>query len=156
MELVLAIAIFAIGSIVAGNMIIDATTATRIDVDKAEAVQIAREGIEAVTSIRDSATFASTTDPTSFSVLSIASPKGLTAGAGGYGWTFSSSPFDVVDTKFNRSIYVTLTPASAPFNSTSYAVVTSTVSWNNARNATDTVSLSTILTNWRFARPAGM
>ncbi len=159
MELVLAIGIFAIGSIVAGNLLIDANTSTRIDLDKTEAVQIAREGIEAVTSIRDSGTSASTTDNTAFSVPfspCVPGPCGLTAGGGGFGWSFSGNASDTVDTKFHRSIRISLSPASAPFTSASYATVTSTVTWLNARNATDSVSLVTILTNWHLARPTGM
>lgn len=159
LELVLAIAIFAIGSIVAGNLLIDANTATRIDLDKAEAVQIAREGLEAVTSIRDSATNASTTDTGAFSTalsISGAGPRGLQSGVGGFGWAFAASTSDLVDTKFFRSITLTLTPSTGPFTSTSYANVTSTVVWNNARGVTDSVTLNTVLTNWRLARPTGM
>ncbi|MEI6396901.1 MAG: prepilin-type N-terminal cleavage/methylation domain-containing protein [Candidatus Taylorbacteria bacterium] len=139
LELVLSISIFAIGSIAAGNLLIDANTATRIDLDKTEAVQIAREGIEAVTSIRDSG----------FENLIISGPHGLTSGGGGYGWVFSASTSDTVDTRFSRSITITLNPASS-FTSTSTATVVSTVSWTNARSVTDFVSLTTILTNWRL------
>ena len=139
MELVLAIAIFSIGSIVAGNLIIDANTSTRVDLDKAEAVLIAREGIEAVASIRDA----------NFSNLATTTwPHGLVTGSGGYGWAFSSATSTVVDTKFYRSIYISLNPASAPFTSTSTAIATSTVSWTSARGFTDSVSLITVFTNW--------
>ncbi len=144
LELVLAIAIFAIGSIVAGNLIIDANTSTRIDLDKAEAVQIAREGIEAVTSIRDSG-FANIATTTPW-------PHGLMAGPSGScsdcGWAFSPASSTVVDTRFYRSIYITLTPSSAPFTSISTANVTSTVAWINARGFSDSVSLNTVFTNW--------
>ena len=159
LELVLAISIFAIGSIVAVNLIIDANTSTRVDLDKAEAVQIAREGIEAVTSIRDSATNASTTDATAFATpfsSCVPGPCGLASGAGGYGWVFSGTASDTVDVKFHRSLTITLNPASAPFTSASMAMVTSTVTWTSARNVPDSVSLTTILTNWRLARPTGM
>jgi len=142
LELVLAIAIFAIGSIVAGNLIIDANTSTRIDLDKAEAALIAREGIEAVASIRDSG----------FANLTMSSwPHGLTSGSGGFGWVFSASTSDIVDTKFFRSIYITLDPTSAPFTSVSTATATSTVSWTNARGIIDSVSLVTVFTNWHQA-----
>ena len=139
LELVLSISIFAIGSIVAGNMIIDANTSTRVDLDKAEAVQIAREGIEAVTSIRDSG----------FANLSISGSHGLASGGGGYGWVFSASTSDLVDSKFYRSITIALNPTSN-FTSTSTATATSTVTWVSARNKTDSVSLTTVLTDWRL------
>ena len=143
MELVLAIAIFAIGSIVAGNLMIDANTATRIDLDKAQAVLIAREGIEAVTSIRDA----------NFAYLSTSTwPHGLESGGGGFGWAFSTATSTVVEAKFYRSIYITLNPTS-DFTSTSTAIATSTVTWENARGVSDSVSLTTVLTNWRQANP---
>lgn len=141
MELVLAIAIFAIGSIVAGNLMIDANTATRVDLDKSEAILIAREGIEAVTSIRDSG----------FANLVISGPHGLESGPGGFGWVFSAGTSTVVNTKFYRSISLTLNPAAAPFTSTSSVIATSTVTWESARGEEDSVSLTTILTNWRQA-----
>jgi len=161
MELVLAIAIFAIGSIVAGNLLVDANTSTRIDLDKLEAVQIAREGIEAVGNIRDFGTNASTTDNTAFSVpfsSCIPGPCGLATSSvsGTSFWYFNGNSSSTVDTKFHRSIRLSLSPSSAPFTSASYATVTSTVTWTNARNVADSVSLVTILTNWRLARPTGM
>ena len=142
MELVLAIAIFSIGSIVAGKMLIDANTSTRSDLDKSEAILIAREGIEAVTSIRDSG----------FSNLIISGAHGLASGPGGFGWVFAASTSDIVDVKFFRSITITLNPASN-FTSTSTAIATSTVSWMNARSVNEVVTLTTVLTNWRQPGP---
>ena len=138
MELVLAIAIFGMGSIVAGRLLIDANISTRVDIDKAEAISIAREGIEAVTAIRDS----------SFENLVQSSwPRGLALGLGGSGWAFSSLASDIKD-KFDRSITVTLDPASS-FTSTSTATVVCNVTWTSARNVQDSVSLTTVLTDWK-------
>ncbi len=158
MELVLAIAIFAVGSMIAGNLLVDANTSTRVVLDKAEAVQIAREGIEAVTSIRDSATNISTTDTSAFAsqAFNVTGAHGLASGGGGYGWAWSGNASDTVATKFSRSITVTLNPLSAPFTSTSTATVVCTVAWTSARGLIDMVSLTSVLTNWRLARPAGL
>ena len=57
LELVLAIAIFALSSVATGYLIIDANAATDANSKKVTATLLAREGIEAVRSIRDASGF---------------------------------------------------------------------------------------------------
>lgn len=149
LELVLAIAIFAIGSIITGNLLIDANTATRQDLDKAQAAIIAREGIEAVTSIRDA----------DFDCLVVSAGTHGLSNPTGFAWKLnpSSGTTDVNDTKFLRGISIVTNPAGlTTFTSTSTALLTSAVTWLNARNATDTVTLTTVLTNWRVSSTDGV
>ena len=148
LELVLALSIFAIGSVVAGYMIIDANTSTRQNIGKAEALLIARDSIEAVMSIRDA-------DFCELYAASNNNPNGLTNLSGFY-WDFIHGIGDTVDGKYLRQVFVTMDPDfTNTFTSTSTATVKVVVKWvsprtNNTSDYTDEVSLSTILSNWRY------
>ena len=135
LELIVAIAIFSLGSLAAGYLILDASITSRLGVELSEATSVAREGIEAVGSIRDASY---TAMPTGAS-LSLRNVTGLA-------WSLDGSS-DIQLSKYTRiiSISKTVTGTSSQY----YAVVTSTVNWLNARNATDTVNLVTRFTNWR-------
>ena len=138
LELVLAISIFAVGSLAAGLLIIDANVSSRTGLDEAQSVLVAREGLEAVTAMRDQA----------FSNLVITSgPHGL-ANPSQYTWVFSGTS-DLNYNQFSRTIDISLNPPSAPFSSTSTATVSSTVAWVTAKGGYSTTTLTTILTNWR-------
>ncbi len=138
LELVLAIAIFSLGAMAAGYMMINASIVSRQGLENAEAVSIAREGIEAVTSMRDSG----------FSLLTDGS-HGLLL-SGGYAWSFTgTSSLATSNTKFRQSISIMNYNPDVTLSTRSYAIVTSTVTWTGASNKADSVSLVTILTNWR-------
>jgi prepilin-type N-terminal cleavage/methylation domain-containing protein len=146
LELVMALSFFAIGSLVAGLMIIDANTSTLQNIYKSEALLVAREGIEAVMFIRD-LNFCNLYDATS-------TPNGL-SNPTDESWVFSGTQ-DVVDGKYLRQVFITMDDnTSNTFTSTSTATVEVVVKWINPRtdqsDYTDQVSLSTILSNWRFS-----
>lgn len=139
LEVVVAVAIFALGAFAAGFLIVDGNTTTRLVIERNDAYLIAREGIEAVTSIRD-AGFNSIPGDTNNHGLS--NPTGLA-------WVFSGSSDSSQSGKYIRTVVFNKNPTSAPYTTTSSAAVTVTVLWTNAKGVPDTVSLSTILTDWR-------
>jgi prepilin-type N-terminal cleavage/methylation domain-containing protein len=142
MELVLALAIFGLGSIVAGNLMIDANVATRIDLDKSDATLIAREGIEAVTSIRDA----------DFDCLVVSSGTHGLSNPTGFNWVLNSTSgtSDTTNGKFVRTTTIVTIPTSGLMPITAVATSTVTVTWTDARSVSQSITLSTVLTNWRI------
>ena len=143
----MAITIFGLGSVVAGNLMIDANIATRIDLDKSDAMLIAREGIEAVTSIRDA----------DFDCLVVSAGTHGLSNPTGFVWVLNpvAGTSDTTNGKFVRTTTVVtsplvIPPATALFTSTSSATTSVTVSWDNARSINESITLSTVLTNWRI------
>lgn len=125
-EAVVAIAVFALIASVAYRTYTAANfLAERAD-QKSEALWLAEEGIEATRAIRNQ----------NFSTLT-AGNKGIALS--GNAWTFSGTS-DMAN-GFLRTIAIGVIDADT-------RSATSTVSWSD-RGATSTVSLSTILTNWR-------
>lgn len=131
LELVMAIAIFSMGAIAAGYLMIDASTTSNMALEKSYASSIAREGLEAISSMRDGG-FTSLTPGT----------YGLATTSNS--WIFSGSS-DISYAKYTRVVTISSPPGSG---TQQYVTVTSNVSWLNARGVTDNVSLTTVLTNW--------
>ncbi|MFA6446452.1 MAG: prepilin-type N-terminal cleavage/methylation domain-containing protein [Candidatus Paceibacterota bacterium] len=128
LELVLAVAVFSIGSIAIGYMLIDANNSAQMVSSRAEAILLSREGLEASRSIRDTS-FSDLTDGTHY----------LDSTSGN--WQFTDTP-GVIDEIYTRTIAV-----SSVDNYTK--LITSTVSWNSVLGSTKNISLKTHLTAWR-------
>jgi len=140
LELILAVTFFMLGSIAAGYLIINASVTTQQVIERNDAVLVAREGIEAVTSMRDggfTTTFTGRSGPNG-----VSNPTGIA-----WGWNGAES--DVVNSKYARSILVTLNPVVGPFPITATALIESRVTWVGANGKTDSVSLFTVLTNMK-------
>jgi prepilin-type N-terminal cleavage/methylation domain-containing protein len=132
LELVIAIAIFAFGSFAMGAMLIDSSVSTNISIERTEALFYAKEGLEAVRSIRDN-------DWNTVSALT----------DGNHGITISSSTWnfnnvaDTLNTKFTRTIYI-----SASSTASFLKNVAVTVDWPLQSGKLATTTLNTIVTNW--------
>ena len=135
LELVLAIAVFSVGSVAMATLLIDSNLSTKLSMDRTEALFYAKEGIEAVRIIRDN------------------NYAGLINGNHGLvssdtAWTFNADSSDSIENgKYTRVIRIIDTVGSAP--ATSSKTVISTVSWALTPERTASVSLTTLLTNWR-------
>lgn len=132
LELILAVAIFSLGSVALATLLIDANISTKLAIERTQALFYAKEGIEAVRAIRDN----------DWATLNVADgANGLTS-AGGT-WVFSGAS----DDPDGNSIYTRIITVDTV--STSTKSVISTISWdlNPARNVS--ISLETELTNWR-------
>lgn len=141
LELVLAISLFMLGSIAAGFLIINASVTTQQVIERNDAIAVSREGIEAVSSMRDGG-FTTTFTGKSGTASGLANPSGVQ-------WIWSGTTADTVNGKYSRSILVTLDPAVPPFAATSTALVESRVTWVGANGKADSVSLFTVFTNWK-------
>ncbi len=128
LELVLAIAIFSISSFAIVSLLIDSTTSTRFYSERIEAQLFAKEGIEAVKSIRDA----------DWSAL-IDGDHGIDD-SGGL-WVLSSSS-DLINDKYTRVINI--------FSENSYSkILTCTVSWNLTPVRNVNITLKTVITDWK-------
>lgn len=127
-EILFAIAIFVIGVVTVGYLLLDTQESLQKNIEFAQARLLAQEGIEASRSIIDH----------SFADLA-SGTHGLTLDHG----VWKLSPYSSDDTsKFTRAILVSdIDPQSKN--------ITSTVSWRDANGNQKEVSLSTYLTNWR-------
>ncbi len=146
LELVVALAVFSIGAIATGYLYIDSSVSSDQSFDRGEAGLLAKEGIEALISIRDR-------DFPTLASLNAGTTYYLVFENGLY-WVLSSTTIETLGSgnKFIRSIRVS--PYTGTVNpSKSYVVATSTVAWTNMRGVQNKESLSVILTNWRYERP---
>ncbi|MGB8815842.1 MAG: type II secretion system protein [Minisyncoccia bacterium] len=130
LEILLAIAIFTAGSIVVALLVINAGITMRYAEESSKALLYAKEGIEAMKSIRDQ----------SFSNL-----VGENVGNHGVSiidgrWSFSGSS-TLEENHYTRIISISTTTATT-------SKVTSTVSWNFTETKVNQVQLITYLTNW--------
>jgi prepilin-type N-terminal cleavage/methylation domain-containing protein len=128
LELILAIAIFSIGSVALATLLIDANLSTRLSGERTEALFYAKEGVEAVRSIRDSS-WSDLTDGT----------YGLSNIDGA--WALAADP-DLIDNKYTRSVEINET-------ATSTKSINVSVVWNVNPGRTASTSLLTILTDWK-------
>jgi prepilin-type N-terminal cleavage/methylation domain-containing protein len=128
LELILAIAIFSIGSVALATLLIDANLSTRLGGERTEALFYAKEGVEAVRSIRDNS-WSDLTDGT----------YGLSNIDGA--WALAADP-DLIDNKYTRSVEINET-------ATSTKSINISVVWNVNPGRTASTSLLTILTDWK-------
>lgn len=126
-ELLLAIAVFTIGASTLAALVFGGATTQRSAAERVKALAYAKEGIEAVRSIRDS----------SYGNLTGGS-HGLAVSGGRWGFSGASDTFEGL----SRTISVNT-------STTDFAYVTSTVSWSFTPRVTETVTLSTLFTNWQ-------
>ncbi|MBU1159758.1 GxxExxY protein [Patescibacteria group bacterium] len=126
-EVLVAVAIFIGGISLIGFLVIDAGIASRQASERTRALSLAKEGLEAVRSIRDNS-FANLVNGSHGLILS------------GNQWTFSGAS-DVQD-QFNRSITIT------EIDSNTKKIV-SNVNWQFSSNRPAEVELATYLTNWQ-------
>ncbi len=128
LELILAIAIFSIGSFAIATMLIDANLGTKLSTERTEALLFAKEGIEATRSIRDN-NWASLTNGV----------HGLSDSGGT--WIFWSSS-DLIDNKYTRAVTITEI-------STSTKNISVNVAWPLTPSRAASVTLETLFSNWR-------
>jgi prepilin-type N-terminal cleavage/methylation domain-containing protein len=128
LELILAIAIFSLGSVAMSTLLIDSNITTRLGTERTEALFYAKEGIEAVRSIRDN----------SWAGLEIGT-HGLDNS--GVAWAFSGA-LEEINGKYTRTVEVSSV-------STSTKNVSVNISWNITSGRTASTTLETVLTNWR-------
>jgi len=134
LELVLAVAIFSFSSFALATMIIDSNISTRLSADRTEALLYAKEGIEAVRSIRDNdwTTWVGTAD----------GDYGLLIDAASSTWIFDNSP-DRINDKYTRTI--TLDTNSEVDSSRDVSV---NISWDLTPGRIASTTLSTVFSNW--------
>lgn len=132
LELVLAIAIFSLGSIATATLLIDSNISTKLSLERTEALFYAKEGIEAVRSIRDN----------SFANL-IDGVHGLISSSTDQ-WEFTGDS-DLISDQYTRTVNITTGE-----HGTSTKDVSVTIEWalNPARNSS--VTLNTIFTDWKL------
>jgi prepilin-type N-terminal cleavage/methylation domain-containing protein len=131
LELVLAIAVFSLGSYAIATMLIDSNISTKLSIERTEALYYAKEGMEATRSIRDNTVWADF----------VANDYGLTDVSGS--WAFGGS-FDTIDSKYTRVVGV------EDVSSTTKNISV-TVSWPLTPARTASVVLNSLLTNWTSA-----
>ena len=135
LELVLAVAIFSFSSFALATMIIDSNISTRLSADRTEALLYAKEGVEAVRSIRDNdwATWVGTADGN----------HGLMINSANSTWAFNTSDSDLINDKYTRTVNL----ATDPLVPTSRDVSVN-ISWNLTPGRIASTTLSTIFSNW--------
>jgi prepilin-type N-terminal cleavage/methylation domain-containing protein len=133
-EILVAISIFLVFVIALNTTMSSVTKATRSSFNKERATVLAEEGLEAVRNIRDE----------NFANL-IAGAYGLSSDGG----TFSFSPTSDVTDIFTRILTIDTINGNQK-------KVTTTVSWADQTSPTNSVSLSTYLTNWRASLEIGL
>jgi prepilin-type N-terminal cleavage/methylation domain-containing protein len=136
LELVLAVAIFSFSSFALATMIIDSNISTRLSTDKTDALFYAKEGVEAVRSIRDNdwTAWASTTDGNyGLSINTVGSSSA---------WIFNGAS-DLIDNKYTRTVNI----ATDPVVPTSKDV-TVNIAWDLTPGRIASTTLLTIFSNW--------
>ena len=128
LELILAVAIFSLGSVALATLIIDANLSTKVSTERTEALFYAKEGIEAVRSIRDD----------DWANLE-GNSYGLDSSSGH--WELTNSP-DLIDDKYTRSITIEADNALE-------RIVTVDIDWELSSSRSVKVRLVTWLTHWR-------
>jgi prepilin-type N-terminal cleavage/methylation domain-containing protein len=134
LELVLAIAIFAFGSFAMGAMLIDSNVSTNVSIERTAALLYAKEGIEAVRSIRDN-------DWNTISALTDGN-HGLSINTASSTWSLSGIA-DSLDSKFTRTVNI-----SASSTASFLKNVAVTVDWPLQSGKLATTTLNTLVTNW--------
>ncbi len=137
LELILAIAVFSLGSYAVATLLIDSNTSTRSGLERTEALSHAKEGIEAVRYIRDQ----------DWDNLTNGS-HGLDSSSGE--WVFVIDTPDLIADKYTRTVSVSDRP-----DATSTKDISVTVSWSLTPSRISSVSLNTILTNWATTTAGG-
>lgn len=136
LELLLAVAIFALGSFALITILIDSNINTRLSTERTDALFHAKEGINAIRSIRDRVAWAELID----------GDYGLAYVDGD--WTLSTSSdlidsnSEVNDNKYERT--VTLTEVSSSTKNVSV-----NINWDLTPARNVNVVLNTIITNWK-------
>lgn len=130
LELVLAIAIFSLGSVAMATLIVDSNLSTRLSLERNEALFYAKEGVSAVMSIRNGVPWAEIVDG-SYGVEYTADE-----------WAFTVDP-DVINDKYTRTIDIMDSEIAS-----STKDVTVTIEWNLTPNKISEVVLNTLITNW--------
>lgn len=126
MEFLVAVAVFVIGIVTVGYLVLDAMQASRQGAERTQAGFLASEGLEAARAIRNA----------KYSNL-INGPHGISTSTGI--WAFIGTS-DAID-GYNRVVTV------ADYDADS-KLITSAVNWNFSPGRTGTVSLSTLLGDW--------
>ena len=133
LELILAVAIFSFGSFAMATLLIDSNISTQMTSSRIDALSYAKEGIEAVGSIRDN-------NWSAFSALA----------DGNYGlginssstWAFSSSS-DLINNKYTRTVTISTDPII-----TSSKDVSVNVSWVTNSSSVASTTIKTVFSNW--------
>jgi Tfp pilus assembly protein PilV len=134
LELVLAVAIFSFSSFALATMIIDSNISTRLSADRIDALLYAKEGVEAVRSIRDNdwTAWASTTNGN----------YGLSINEASSTWGFSGTS-DLIDNKYTRTVNIA-TDSDVPTSKD----VTVNIAWDLTPGRIASTTLLTIFSNW--------
>ena len=111
-------------------LLVDSNVSTQLSLDRTGALYYAREGMEAVRSIRNN----------NWSDLANGSYGLDNSGAS---WAFSGSP-DLIDGKYTRIINISDTYPPA----TSTKTITSNISWDMTSSRKASSTLTTFLTDW--------
>jgi len=133
-EIILAVGIIAVVVSVFVGALVYGQESTAIAGQRARAVLLAEEGVEAARNLRDGA-FTNLTDGT----------FGIVASGGQWILSGSSDSTDI----FNRQLAISTATASKK------KLVTSTVAWQQTQQRLATVSVASELTNWRASVSAG-
>lgn len=135
LELVLAIAIFSFSSFTLATMIIDSNISTRLSADRTEALLYAKEGVEAVRSIRDNdwATWASTTD----------GYYGLLIDEASSTWAFNASTSDLINDKYTRMVNL-----ATDLEVDTSRDVSVNISWDLTSGRIASTTIGTVFSNW--------
>ncbi len=132
LELILAIAIFSLSSYGIATMLIDANITTRTSTERIAALFYAKEGIEAVRSIRDN-------DLSTWSAL----PDGdYELVYSDDIWNLSTTSDQMIDDKYTRIINFENQTSS------SVKLVNSTVSWDLTPSRNISITLTSLFSNW--------
>lgn len=145
-EIILAIALFAIFSFGAIGVVLQGMEANRLSTEQTVALEYASEGLEAARSIKNQ----------SFAALVNTAATGITKNGTSWGFNGANNLFS---NRFDRVITVTDVQrdgngnivASGGTVDPNTKKITSTVSWTVSGTRNDTVSLSTYLSNWSQA-----
>jgi prepilin-type N-terminal cleavage/methylation domain-containing protein len=129
LEVLLAVAVFAIGIGTVIHLYLGTQYASLHSIEKNQALTWAKEGIEAVRSIKDD----------DFDSISEKTDEGIEINGGV--WAFKTGS-DVIDEKYTRRIDITETDSDT-------WEVTATVSWDTLRGKANSVSLVEQLTAWK-------
>lgn len=130
LELVLAIAVFSLGSFAVATMLIDSNISTKLSSERIEALFYAKEGIDAVRSIKENTAWAEFSD----------GEYGLDNSGGN--WVLSVSP-DLINDKYTRTVTV-----EAVEGFTTVKNVSVEIAWDLTPARRVSTVLSTVLTNW--------
>jgi len=130
LELILAVAIFSLGSYAMATLLIDVNINTRYNTEKTEALFYAKEGLSATQSIRDKGWADFTTTEGS----------GLVVDSGG--WILNGDASDLIDNKYTRTV-------SIEEVDTWLKKITSTISWPLTPTRTSSITLTTYLSDWK-------